>query len=171
MSCDRWIPLLMLAADERLQVVDQDDRAGLERHLAGCDACREALAVQRTVADAIRTRQDAPVPDGFADRLVARLGRSGGWIDALRWRTWSYRLAPVAAGLLLLAFIAQAERSAPVAATSQVELAEVWAFGLEASGAVPAYALLGQGNVEGELLLDVILSTEPDEPLVESGIS
>ena len=88
----------------------------------------------------------------------------------LRWRTWTYRLVPVATGLLLLGLATA--RSTPTQAESAVglsELTEAWAFGEE--GTTPAFTLWGQENVAGGLLLDAILSAEPDETLAEGNQS
>lgn len=176
MNCERWLPALMEAADDRLDDVSRSDRDGLMAHLEDCAACRLALQEQRAVRDALTTRADAEVPAGFTARVLSAvdLAPSSSWVDMLRWRTWTYRLVPVATGLLLLGLVTA--RSTPTQADSAAEsavglseLAEAWAFGEE--GTTPAFTLWGQENVAGGLLLDAILSAEPDETLAEGNQS
>ena len=165
MSCDKWLPMLLLTADNRQHELDATAVQRLTAHLAECAECRQALDEQRTVVEVLATRKDARVPAGFAARVVSHVDVAGDWVDLLRWRIWTYRLAPVAAGLLLLAFVAIPGRGESTQVTGIPELAEVWAFGSHEGDSLPAFVLLGQENVSGALLLDVILSTEPDEPL------
>jgi hypothetical protein len=47
--------------------------------------------------------------------------------------------------------------------SARAELAESWAFGDDE--APPAFTLWGQEDVAGDLLLDAILSAEPDDTL------
>ena len=166
----------MEAADDRLDDVSRSDRDGLMAHLEDCAACRLALQEQRAVRDGLTTRADAEVPAGFTARVLSAvdLAPSSSWVDMLRWRTWTYRLVPVATGLLLLGLVTA--RSTPTQADSAAEsavglseLAEAWAFGEE--GTTPAFTLWGQENVAGGLLLDAILSAEPDETLAEGNQS
>ena len=164
MSCDRYLPLLLLAADDRLDSLEAPERDDLRAHLAGCPRCRQAVSDQHEVAAALRQRGDAPIPTGFAERVVARLDTAGGWVDLLRWRIWTYRLAPVAAVLMLLAYVTVPDDAGSAAASARPELAEAWAFDTE-HDTLPAFALLGQENVSGDVLLDVILSTDADERL------
>ena len=172
MNCERWLPALMEAADDRLDDVSRSDRDGLMAHLEDCAACRLALQEQRAVRDALTARADTEVPAGFTARVLSAvdLAPSSSWVDMLRWRTWTYRLVPVATGLLLLGLATA--RSTPTQAESAVglsELTEAWAFGEE--GTTPAFTLWGQENVAGGLLLDAILSAEPDETLAEGNQS
>jgi len=166
MNCERWMPALLEAADDRLDDVSRSDRDGLMAHLEQCDECRLALQEQRVVRAALTGRTDAEVPAGFPDRVLSEIdfGPSSSWVDMLRWRTWTYRLVPVATGLLLLGLVTA--RSAPDQIESAVglsELAEAWAFGEE--GTTRAFTLWGQEDVAGDLLLDAILSAEPDDTL------
>lgn len=171
MTCDRWLPMLLLAAEGRLDELDAVERDGVTAHLAECPQCREALKDQRVVAEALKRRGDAPVPTGFLARVVSLVGRRVRWADQLSWRTWTVRLVPVAVGLLLLAFVAAPERSDSTTTVGLPELVNAWAFGTDGSDALPAFALLGQENVSGDELLDVILSNEPDEPITVGDVS
>jgi anti-sigma factor RsiW len=49
------------------------EREDLERHLAGCAACRCALDVRRKIAGAAAGLPDAPVPDDFAAGIMAKV--------------------------------------------------------------------------------------------------
>ena len=157
---------LLEAADDRLDDVSRSDRDGLMTHLEQCAECRLALQEQRVVRAAFTARADAEVPAGFSTRVLSEIdfGPSSSWVDMLRWRIWTYRLVPVATVLLLLGLVTA--RSAPDQSESAVglsELAEAWAFGDE--GTTPAFTLWGQEDVAGDLLLDAILSAEPDDTL------
>ena len=51
------------------------------------------------------------------------------------------------------------------------DLAESWAFGATEVTARPAFTVWGRGDVGGGVLLDTVLSAEPDEPLTEGDAS
>ena len=171
MSCKEWTPALLRAADDRLD--DADEAARLAAHLQGCAACRQALAEQKAARLALAGRADAAAPPGLAARVLSAVQEGPRWMELLRWRTWTYRLAPVAAGLLLLAGLAvRSAANQPAAGEGNVaELVDVWTYGAAEGGELPAYALLGQDGVSGERLLDAILSAAPDETLAPGGQS
>jgi len=55
-------------------------------------------------------RPSAPVPLGFSTQGMASLESDPGsaessWMDVLDWRAWTFRLTPVAATLLIMAFL------------------------------------------------------------------
>ena len=163
MSCDAWLPLVLQAAESGLDDLDAAERNRLESHLALCAGCRAALEDQRAVRQALTSRADAAVPYGFAERVVSRVTPGLRWVDVLSWRTWTYRLAPVATGLLLFSLLTgtATEADRPVGLP---DLAEAWAFGGDVS---PSFEVWGYEDVSGDVLLDVVLSAEPDEPLME----
>ena len=168
MSCEKWLPVLLQAVDDRLDEVSLSDRAGLVSHLEHCAECRQALDEQRVVRAALTARTDAPVPLGLAARVVSEIEGRVSWVDMLRWRTWTFRLAPVALGLLVFGLVtATRDVSQPGEPGELVvgvsDLAEAWAFGEQDT--VPVFTLWGQDEVDGDLLLDAILAIEPDEPL------
>ena len=163
MSCEEWLPLVLQAAESHLDDLDVAERRRLETHLADCAGCRSALEDQRIVRETLTARADAAVPPGFADRVVSRVTPGLRWVDVLSWRSWTYRLAPVATGLLLFSLLTPggtAEADLPVGLP---DLAEAWAFGGDVS---PSFAVWGYEDVSGDVLLDVVLSAEPDEPLM-----
>ena len=171
MSCKQWTPALLRAADDR-----QDDSLEAERlaaHLHTCTECRQALAEQQAARRLLAARVDAPVPAGFAARVLSRIQETPRWMDLLSWRTWTYRLAPVAAALLLMAglVVRSAAIQAPPAAGGVEAVVDVWTYGVDEDGELPAYALLGQDGVSADRLLDAILSAAPDEALAPGGQS
>lgn len=135
----------------------------LSQHLAECANCRETLAHQRRVADALRQRSDTSLPAGFAGRLAARLDAETDWLGFANWRTWTVRLAPLAAGLL----VAAALTSASPASDDTIDLydvTETWVLGTDGD-VLPTTALFWQADVSDDSLLEVILTAQPDDPL------
>jgi len=167
MSCDTWLPMLLVAAEDRLDELDVTDRDRLATHLARCADCRDALDEQRAVRAALTTRNDAPVPVGFATRVAAHVTVDASWIDMLQWRTWSFRLAPLAVGLLLVAAVTTQSAFTADETTGLSDLAEVWAFGGQGVDTQPAFTILGQDGMSGDMLLNTILSAEADDSLAE----
>lgn len=168
MSCEEWLRVLMQVAEDRTEEVDPSDRERFSRHLEQCEVCRDALETQRAVRGVVGGRPDATVPHGFATRVVSRLDVGTSWLEILRWRTWTFRLAPVAIGLLVLGFAGSSGPSSP-APVSSPGLAESWAFGDDGAEAGPVFTLWGREDVEGEVLLDAVLTFEPDDALPEGG--
>ena len=171
MSCKEWMPALLRAVDDRPDNSLEAER--LAAHLRACAACRQALAAQTAARQVLATRVDAAVPAGFAARVLAAVQEAPRWMDLLSWRTWTYRLAPVAAALLLMAGLVarSAAVPAPPAAGGVDEVVDVWTYGADGDRELPAYALLGQDGVSGDRLLDAILSAAPDETLAPGGQS
>ncbi len=165
MSCEEWWPLLVRAAENRPDALEPEDEIRLAAHLDRCDDCRALLAEQRIVRRALAARTAAPVPPGFAARVLAELDSAPHWTELLAWRTWTCRLAPVAAGLLAVAFIIGRGAGASSLPAGVPEVAAAWVAGEPDAGGMPAFALLGQEGVDGDRLLEALLSTEPDEPL------
>ena len=170
MRCEEWRPLLVQAADGRPDALEPRDAARLAAHLDHCEDCRALLAEQRAVRRALAARPPAAAPPGLAARVLAELGGAPHWTEMLRWRIWTYRLAPVAACLLAVAFVigrGAAASSTPAAspAAGVAEVAAAWVAGGPEAGDLPAFALLGQEGVDGDRLLETLLSSGPDEPL------
>ena len=165
MSCEEWQPLLVRAADDRPGTLEPRDEARLAAHLDRCDHCRALLAEQQVVRRALAARPAAAAPPGLAARVLAELDSAPHWTELLAWRTWTCRLAPVAAGLLAVAFIIGRGAGASDPPASVPELAAAWVAGEPEAGDLPAFALLGQEGVDGDRLLEALLSTAPDEPL------
>ena len=170
MSCEEWQPLLVRAADDRPGALEPRDEARLAAHLDRCAHCRALLAEQQVVRRALAARPAAPAPPDLAARVLAELDGAPHWTELLAWRTWTCRLAPVAAGLLAVALImgrgaAGSSTPATSPASGVAELAAAWVAGEPDAGDLPAFALLGQDGVDGDRLLEALLSDGPDEPL------
>lgn len=163
MSCEEWLPLVLQAADNQLDDFDAAERSTLEAHLARCAGCRSALEDQRAVREVLTLRADVAVPPGFAERVVSRVTPGLRWVDVLSWRTWTYRLAPVATGLLLFSLFTPGTSTEADVPVGLPDLAEAWAFGDDVSA---SFEVWGYEDVSGDVLLDVVLSAEPDEPLM-----
>lgn len=108
----------------------------LRQHLSVCPDCREALDTQRQVKQALAARVPESLPAGFSARLAARLDAEShrlpigapapivreltllaspleraSWRDRSAWRTWSLRLMPIAAALVLFVWGARSSDS------------------------------------------------------------
>lgn len=103
MTCKQVESLLARAGDGTLDRARQEQ---LDTHLATCATCRDALECQTKMWELLSRGPSAPVPLGFSTRVMASLesGESS-WMDALDWRAWTFRLTPVAATLLITAFL------------------------------------------------------------------
>jgi anti-sigma factor RsiW len=170
MTCQQAEPLLARAADGTL---DNDRRAALAGHLTGCAGCRDALDAQRTARALVAARPVAPVSPGFTARVMAALPErqpsAAGirWRDALAWRAWTLRLAPLAGALFVaaaLGFIPLGEAT-PTGAVDFSELAAAWAAddGAAEAGAVSEPALDAvtrlwedESEVTDDVLMDLL---------------
>ena len=183
MNCDAWVPMLVLAGEDRWDEIPRVDRDALSTHLSTCAACRQALDDQQLVSRLLACRDDAPVPAGFVERVRSSMDvgtapaiaspRDIGtrWIDVVRWQVWSYRLAPLAAGLLIFALATAGNDADSQLDVGLPELTASWAFGDEDATRQPAFTVWGRDDVTSHELLDTILSVEPDAPLIEGGES
>ncbi len=188
MTCRHAEPLLARAADGTL---DADRSAALALHLAACADCRAALDAQRAMRVLLAERPEAPVPVGFATRVMANLpdasrepfarparrkpATAAGWLDAVNWQAWTLRLAPVAGALFVGAAIGLGP-STEVAEAGVSDYADVvteWMAEETADGevlettAADAMARLWQDTEEttDDLLIDVLLAADPEGSL------
>ena len=113
--CEALIALLVRAGDGSLD--DAGDRARLDRHLASCAACREALEAQQAAHVALATSFDVEPPPGFAARVAAQVQAPASWFDRFDFRQWTWRAGPVAAGLALAAWLIVASSETTIAST------------------------------------------------------
>ena len=167
MNCQQAEPLLARAADGTL---DAQRLAALTGHLEACPDCRAALETQRAARTTVAARPDRSVSPGFTARVMASLperepaAAALGWLDALNWRAWTLRLAPVAAALFVAAALGtgpSAEASADEA-VDFAELAAAWAAddgGGETGRASdpPREAVTALWEDESELTDDVLI--------------
>jgi anti-sigma factor RsiW len=157
--CEELIPALVRAADGSLAELPESDRVRLDVHLASCAACRESLAGQVAMREALTSLAATPVTSHVGVRVMAELREqtrsTGGlaWLDTLDWRRWTWRLVPVVAALALVA--ANVARTDASAQTSTPDPA----------AARPVSSALVTGEVAGTDLLSLLLSTNADETL------
>ena len=159
MQCGDVERLVLRRLEGRLAA---DEGRRLERHLQQCETCRETLEAHRRVAAVLSSRPMAEVPQGFADRVMANIEPAPGWLDALNWRLWTFRLAPVAAALMAVAVLG----FGPTVAAAPLEFSDLVAEWVVEEGAegLPAFSLLWQEEVTDDTLLEAVLTADPDEP-------
>lgn len=112
LTCSEAAPLIARRADGA--ELEATIAARLDDHLAECAACGEQLSVQRIVRDTLRMRPDDKVSAAFAARLSERLDEASGFFGMADWRAWTYRLAPLAAALALVAVLFAGQSAAPI---------------------------------------------------------
>jgi len=146
MTCDTAAPLLAASADGLL---DDGRRATLDAHLAGCAACRAALADQIAVRAWLARTPDVPVPADFRDRVNARIDEADGLFGVADFRVWTLRLAPLAALLALAAWLGIGAASSGPPTTA--------ATSAPAPTFAPSRAADWQRSVTGNALLEAAL--------------
>jgi len=102
MTCPTFEPLLTMYVDGS---ASPGDRATTEHHLRTCAACREALAVQTTMRQVLRSHgRDAavPAPPGLRTRIVATLAAEQAPAVASAVMGWGSRLSAFAAAAVLV---------------------------------------------------------------------
>jgi anti-sigma factor RsiW len=145
-SCDQARALM----DRVLGDEGAADAAALELHLAGCAACTDAWRAQAEVRAILGSREAAPVPAGFAVRLGRALDASTPWWMQFDFRWWTFRIAPVAAVLLLLVGGAAAFSASGTSAPQD-------------SASVTTALWDSNATVSSDSLLLAVLSGSPDD--------
>jgi hypothetical protein len=163
MTCIDAQSLIARYADDE-PAVPAADRDAVKTHLAECAGCRALLDEQRDVAVLLRGRLETLPRPRFVARVSARIdqgargpgGQGAGepedyaWLGLANWRAWTVGLAPVAAALLVAAFIDVGGASpAGTAQTTVPATLEEWTVGL-------APAAL-QADATGEALIEAVL--------------
>lgn len=159
MRCDEAGPLLLGWEEGRL---DAAAARRVGQHLEHCEACREIVEAQRRVSAILAARPLAEAPWGFSNRVMARLATAPGWVEVLNWRAWTVRLAPVAAGLVVVATLG----FGPTEAAAPIEFSDLvtdWVAEDDAA-TLPAFSLLWQEEVTDDTLLEAVLTADPGEP-------
>ncbi len=145
LSCDAAEPLIARCADG---VLADADRARLDAHLASCADCRAAVEMQRDVAALLRARAPEPHLD-LVSRVSARLDAEAGVFGLANWRAWTLGLAPVAAALMLAAYLGIGASGS--GAAQPVVAQEEWA-------ATAATSVLMQPGTSGDALVEAVLT-------------
>ena len=135
-------------------MLEREERARLEEHLAGCEECRrereELLAFEKLLE-----RSALPVRSGFADAVMAALPPAG-W-EAQSPRTWRFPLA-VAAMLMLMAGLMMAGSTSPSSAPSGLAALDAVGGMLRAATLAGAGLLGASWKGIGLIVEDVISS-------------
>jgi len=156
MTCDDARGLIARRADES---GEYGSDTALDRHVLGCADCRAALEEQREVVAVLRSRPVMAVSPTFAERLAARLDEASGWFGIADWRTWTIRVAPIAAALALIALLTSSSTHTPAIPTVQPSspiTIDEWArSGLDSSR---ISSMLWQREVSPESLLESMVT-------------
>lgn len=80
-------------------------RREVERHLRACDACRQALAALRTMADDDAAARDAAFFARQRDAIMGAIQPASRVVGGTRWRRWAPPLAASLAAMLLLSVL------------------------------------------------------------------
>ncbi len=145
LSCDTAGPLLARYVDGALA---ERDRVLLEKHLDACAGCRSALRAQREVAALLRARVPDPRTD-LVSRVSARLDEEAGVFGLANWRAWTLGLAPVAAALMLAAYLGLGASGSGT--TQPATSGDEWTTGT-------ATSVLMQPAASGDVLLEEVLT-------------
>lgn len=158
--CPGAEPLIAQYADDPTALSAAEGQQ-LEAHLAACEACRLVLDDQRHVARVLHARPQMAVPPDFARRLAARLdAEPQDWLSIANWRVWTVTLAPIAAALMLVAWLSGVATTQPQGAPSTAvgETFEGWA----ASAATGDQGAVFLQSSTGDLLLEAVLTGAPE---------
>ncbi len=160
MTCDDLAPLMLAFLDGRL---DARQRAEVEAHMAACDACRKAAAIQNQVASVLASRPDAPVSRSFLERVQESIDRDPGWFAIADWRRLTLRLAPVAALLLVAGGFSVERTTRQTPPVSLADVVETWATG--DSEEPPAPTVLWQAGISDDSVMMTVLAASPDDTI------
>ncbi len=159
MTCHDAEPLIVRYADDEVSLA-ADVREALRAHLQACAACRAAVVEQRDTAALLRARPPVEPRPGLVARVSARIDREGRaastaaprdeWFGAVNWRAWTVGVIPVAAALVVAAYIDIG--SARSAATTQTAPSTI---GEWLSAQAPAAA---QSSAGGDALIEAVLT-------------
>ena len=162
MVCDDARALIARRADESS---DEGVNAALDAHVASCADCRVILEAQREVVAVLRSRPLAPVSAMFSQRLASRLDEVSGWFGIADWRIWTFRVAPIAAAIALMALLtsgpARTQTSSPITI-------DEWArSGLDSTS---VSSMLWQKEVTPESLLESMVTGRPSASAESSSV-
>lgn len=153
MNCQKARASIARAAEG--VVTDADFR----RHIADCESCRAILEDQVTVRYLLSALPAETVPVDFATHVTARLEPRALLLDWTDWKSWTLRLAPLAAGLAVIAAIWSARP--PTTSHSLESVMETW---LAVRGQIPATGLFWH-DAPHDSLLEAVLDGEPDSAM------
>ena len=98
----------------------EGERAVVERHLDGCERCREEVALARAASSALASVAEAPAPGNLGDGAIAEARRRAAGAPAAAappgkpgWYRWAGAAAGIAAAVLLLTLVIPHVGTAP----------------------------------------------------------
>jgi Putative zinc-finger len=167
MTCHDAEPLIARYADDEASLAE-DAREQLRAHLTACAACRTALEEQRDTAAFLRARlATLPLP-GLVARVSARIdrethvdgriGRQGDdpWLGVVNWRAWTVGLVPVAAALIVAAYIDSGGAQSTTVSQTVPAMVYEW-ISADAPAAV-------QPSASGDALIEAVLTGTAPTP-------
>lgn len=106
------------------ELTDAAERAGLDRHLEACSACREFQGEMLWLQEGLRSLPAAPLPDEALEQVWDRTVRKNKVVPFRRWR-FDWRVAAAAAVIFTVAFlgIRSWQRPGTIAEPTQAEVA------------------------------------------------
>lgn len=161
LACADYEALIARAADES---IDEANAGRLRAHLEHCATCREALAGQVEARTLLVARPPLQASAAFRVRVrqavEAEAASARPIAEALDFRKWTWRIAPVAAALGLAAALGVGRPAAtdPSAGVS----AELMT---DSAAALPVSAALYSTNVTESSLLSMMLLASADDTL------
>jgi len=149
--CPDYLALVARSADGSIAPAESER---LDEHLRSCDACRAALDAQRDVRAWLVARPAlAASPDLFV-KVRDALEREARGPLGVDYRRWAWRLAPIAAAVV-------------IAAAWDVSTTANTASTASAYSDVPVTSVLFSGDVSDDSLLSVLLTSSPDATLAD----
>ena len=149
---DKHRMLARLADGSGADAPTVEEQAEIDAHLAECAACRRALDEQRLVANVLRSRPALVPTAAFSRRLASRLDEASGWLGILDWRTWTFRLAPVAAALAIAALLAGTSSTSEGSTTTL----DAWTRGVGEPSSVAS--AVWQDGTSSDALIETMLT-------------
>lgn len=160
--CPDFEPLLARAADDTIAPAD---RLRLDAHLGTCERCRAALADQQLMRAELTSRPPLRARPDFVARVTGAIEADRSWMDRLDFRTWTWRLLPIAAGLSLVTWIVARQ---PVALPNQYAPAGdrgTTTVGNASTSGLPVATALWDESISDASLLSLMLRANADDTL------
>jgi anti-sigma factor RsiW len=141
-------------------LLDAAEREALDRHLTTCDNCRAALAAQTLVRTSLQLRPALEASPAFYARVTSAMRAPASWVDSLDFRRWTWRLAPVAAALVIavVAFAGLSMRTDTTASSAEIQTASI-------AGDQPVSSALWSSSMSDDSVLSLMLRANADDAL------
>jgi anti-sigma factor RsiW len=160
-TCEHVERLIARSGDGASALGDAERRE-LDVHLASCPACRVEVDHQQQVAAILRSREPVALPAGFLARLSDRIDREdAGWLGLANWRALTVGLAPIAAALVIFAYVGAGTASTATvtsAPTTQATTTVTFDNLVAANAGNTPAAVFLQPSTGGDVLLESVLT-------------